>query len=147
MTPDARRRGAAMVAAVALATTAVTAQSRPTTTVTWRLLENHTESGGLAARVEVVARGPSGAEQRVGPFSWPCGVSYAEARLQCVYGSAYDDLRVRRRGAWCVLEAQRSTEHGTQRPRALGRVRCAGDVTVWFDDVARALPRQRVATP
>lgn len=136
-----------MVTALALAPHAATAQPPPAATVTWRLLENHTESGALASRVEVVVRAPSGAVQRVGPFSWPCYVAYEAGQLSCVYGGAFDMLRVRRRGGWCVLEAQRSTEHGTQPARALGRVRCAGAVEVWFEDVEHARPRQRITTP
>lgn len=114
------------------------------TEVTWRLLADHPESGNLASRFEVVVRDPAGRRTRLGPFAWRCGFAYADGEVSCVYGGAFDYLRVRRQGRLCTIEAQNSTEHGMRPTRVLGRVPCVGPVTQWFEDVPHGLARQPV---
>jgi hypothetical protein len=97
------------------------------TRVAWRILENHdTDPTHFSSRFEVVARAPDGATQRVGPFRLPCAISTQDDVLTCGYASAFDYLRIRRAGGACVVEAQRSTEHGMGPRRVLGRFRCRG---------------------
>ena len=110
--------------------------------VTWRLIENRSESGDLASRFEVTVRDPAGRVARFGPFAWRCYVSYENGRLGCVYGGAFDYLRVRHRDGICLFEAQRSTEHGMYPTRSLGRAPCAGTVVAWVENGPGARTRQ-----
>lgn len=101
----------------------------PGTQVTWRILENRgTDSATFSSRFELVARARDGATQRLGPFRLPCYLSRDGGVLTCSYGGAFDYLRVRRAGRACVIEAQRSTEHGMGARRVLGRFRCSAPV-------------------
>lgn len=110
----------------------------PGTQVTWRILESRgTDSASFSSRFEVVARDRDGATQRLGPFRMPCVVSHDDGVLACAYGGAFDYLRVRRAGRACVIEAQRSTEHGMGPRRVLGRFRCSAPVV---ETVERASP-------
>lgn len=110
--------------------------------VAWRLLENRGESGDLASRFEVTVRDPAGHVTRFGPFAWRCYVAYEHGRLSCVYGGAFDYLRVRHRDGVCLLEAQRSTEHGILPARSIGRAPCAGTVTARFESGPNPRARQ-----
>ncbi len=114
--------------------------------VAWRLLENRGESGDLASRFEVTVRDPAGRVTRFGPFAWRCHVSYENGRLSCTYGGAFDYLRVRHRDGICLLEAQRSTEHGMYPTRSLGRAPCAGDVVAWFEGGPNPRTRRPLVT-
>ncbi len=143
----ARRLATLVLTLVPVLPAPVSAQPRRETEVTWRLLENNQDSGSLSSRFEVVVRDGAGRQTRLGPFAWPCGFAYADGEVSCVYGGAFDYLRVRRRGGLCAIEAQNSTEHGMRPTRVLGRVPCTGALSQWFEDAQHGRARQPVGRP
>jgi hypothetical protein len=122
------------VLATALATALVAAAPRAAadppggargTRITWRILANRgPDSATFASRFDVVARDADGTVRRIGPFDLPCYLSNDDGVFTCVYGGAFDYLRVRRVGGSCIIERQPSTEHGMGRTFHLGTLRC-----------------------
>lgn len=99
------------------------------TQVTWRILEVRGDSSDtFMSRFEVLARTGNGPAERVGPITMRCSMAHLDGVLSCGYGGAFDYLRVRRVGGRCVIEAERTTEHGMRGRRVLGRFRCAAHI-------------------